>query len=545
MIKPKILIVGESPTQRAVIQAYLIKKNYHVFSVSNYNEAITILNQNHIHLICLDWEMPDQGSLEFVRNLRSGWKFFDLPIVMVTGRNQSDSVIKAMNVGCDDFVTKDDGVELLEIRIRRLLTFLKRLDISNIDRQIRHILLVDDSPTFLVTTESFLIQCHFEVSTALSGKKALEILNKNIIDLVVVDWMMPEMSGIELISHIRQNNLFKEIPIIMLSGKDSIDDVVSAIERGADDFINKDSDLILLEKKISVLLRIQAQYHRYTKRLIEDKKIIEQIVIQRTNELKKTQSQLIQAEKMSSLGQMVAGIAHEINNPISFIHNNLYILKTDIEDILDVFEKYRLFLNGKLCKEDVLNFEEDINLEEILIELNDTIERSSSGINRIRDIVLNLKNFARLDEGERKSVNIYEGIENAIMILHHRLKDKIIINKDFQPVPNLYCAAGKLNQVFLNLLTNSIDAIDDKGAITIYGYQKSNSIFLEFTDTGKGIPLDIVDKIFEPFFTTKPVGSGTGLGLSISYNIIQEHDGSITVDSKSGKTTFIIELPIK
>jgi two-component system NtrC family sensor kinase len=536
-----ILVIDDSPTQRAVTKAFLMDKGYDVFEAPTHKEALIILHQEHIHLITLDWEMPDECPLDLVRNLRSGWKYFDLPVVMMTGRNQPEDVIEALNAGCDDFVTKDDGIEMLEIRIRRILSFLKRLDVESSQRDQRQILLIDDSKTFLATTRHFLEQHQFAILTADSGQKGLATLENNPVDLIVVDWMMPEMNGLEFIRHVRENNVYREIPIIMLSGKGAIEDVVAAIEYGADDFINKDMDLKLLEKKIGVLLRIQEQYRRYTRQIIEDKKKIEEMVVQRTQELKQTQTQLVQAEKMSSLGQMVAGIAHEINNPLSFVHNNLYIIKTDLEDIFELIEQYQT-LDEKT--EAIKSLEEEIDLDEIIDELNDVVENSSTGVQRIRDIVLSLRNFARLDEGERKIVDLYEGIDNSLMILNHKMKKGITIEKKYQPIPKLFCEAGKLNQVFVNLINNAADAIDDKGVITIEGYEENNHIVLIFSDTGSGIPKEYVGKIFEPFYTTKAVGEGTGLGLSIVYSIIADHDGDISVESEPGKTVFKIELPV-
>lgn len=537
-----ILLIDDSPTQRAVTKLYLVKKGYDVFEAATHKEALTILHQEHIHLITLDWEMHDECPLELVRNLRSGWKYFDIPVVMMTGRNQPEDVIEAINAGCDDFVTKDDGIELLEIRIRRILSFLKRLEVESSQRHQRQILLIDDSKTFIATTKHFLEECQFSILTADSGQKGLETLEKEPVDLIVVDWMMPEMNGLEFIRHMRENDLYREIPIIMLSGKDAIEDVVAAIEYGADDFINKDMDLKLLEKKIGVLLRIQEQYRRYTRQIIKDKKKIEEIVVQRTQELKQTHTQLVQAEKMSSLGQMVAGIAHEINNPISFVHNNLYIIKTDLEDICELLDKYQ---NNQESLEDIKSFAEEIDFEETLDELKDVIETSSTGIQRIRDIVLNLRNFARLDEGERKIVDLYEGIDNSLMILNHKIKKGITIEKNYQPIPHLFCEAGKLNQVFVNILNNASDAIEEQGVIRIEGYEENNYIVFIFSDTGCGIPKEHIEKIFEPFYTTKQVGDGTGLGLSIVYSIIKDHNGKITVESEPGKTEFKIELPLE
>lgn len=247
------------------------------------------------------------------------------------------------------------------------------------------------------------------------------------------------------------------------------------------------------------------------------------------NELRETQSQLIQSEKMSSLGQLVAGVAHELNNPIGYLYANMKELQKYI-DLLKQSEEGKLGIAPEYLKEDI----------------KQVIEESMEGSERVKSIVENLRKFSRLDEAKFKYADIHEGLESTIMLVKKELGDKIKIHKKFSNIPLISCMPGQLNQVFLNLLLNSIQAIEDEGNIWISTTIKDDKVHIKFKDDGRGIPKKSLDKIFEPFFTTKPVGMGTGLGLSISYGIIQEHGGDIIVKSKKKiGTTFTIIIPFK
>ncbi|MEM9924977.1 MAG: ATP-binding protein [Cyanobacteria bacterium P01_D01_bin.50] len=276
-------------------------------------------------------------------------------------------------------------------------------------------------------------------------------------------------------------------------------------------------------------------------------------------ELQSTQSQLIQTEKMSSLGQMVAGIAHEINNPINFIHGNITYATQYFKDLLELISIYQQ--EYKNSDSIIREKTSEIDLEFILDDLPKILNSIEVGTSRIRNIILGLRNFSRLDESEIKSVDIHEGIENTLMILQHRFKAKysrpeIKIIKVYGQLPKITCYPSQLNQVFLNIFGNAIDALEESQnndkiienpTISIYTeILDSNTVKIRITDNGVGIEQKIQQKIFDPFFTTKPVGNGTGLGLSICYQIIVEkHNGQLICNSTLGKgTEFAIEIPM-
>ncbi len=257
--------------------------------------------------------------------------------------------------------------------------------------------------------------------------------------------------------------------------------------------------------------------------------------LQRANrELREAQAQLVQSEKMASLGNLVAGIAHEINTPVGAIHSMH-------DTLVRAVERLKTLLGARLPGE----LQENPDLRGILKIIEDASRVIETGSERVTDIVRSLRSFARLDEAEMKRVDIHEGIEDTLTLIHHDLKNRIRVVKNYGDVPPIICYPSRLNQVFLNLLVNAKQAIKGTGEIAITTLQKDDRVHISFRDTGAGIPAEHLPKIFDPGFTTKGVGIGTGLGLSICYRIVQEHKGEIRVESKVGEgSTFTVILPV-
>jgi two-component system, NtrC family, sensor kinase len=284
-------------------------------------------------------------------------------------------------------------------------------------------------------------------------------------------------------------------------------------------------------------------------------------------ELRRTQSQLIQNEKMSSLGQLVAGIAHEINNPVNFIYGNLNYTDDYTQELLSLLQLYQKYY--PYPEPEIQNAQKEADIEYLTDDLPKMLASMKIGANRIREIVLSLRIFSRLDEAEFKTADIHEGIDSTLLILQHRLKSQsvdpkrlvdrhrpqITVIKDYCEIPKIQCFAGQLNQVFMNILANAIDALEEafqKGfcpepRIRISSAQVNENVTIQIADNGTGIPEAIQSHLFDPFFTTKPVGKGTGMGLSISYQIITEkHGGSLCCISSPGQgAEFVITIPIR
>ncbi|UKO97663.1 trifunctional serine/threonine-protein kinase/ATP-binding protein/sensor histidine kinase [Nostoc sp. UHCC 0870] len=320
---------------------------------------------------------------------------------------------------------------------------------------------------------------------------------------------------------------------------------------------------ILYESLATANQHLEEQNHTLEKKVAERTQELQQknqALQQTLQELQRTQTQLIQSEKMSSLGQMVAGIAHEINNPINFIHGNIDHASKYVQDLLDLIAAYQHEYPhpSNLVKQKASEIDVNFLSQDFL----DILASMKAGSSRISNIILGLRNFSRLDESEIKPVDIHEGIENTLMILQHRLTKKshrpeIQVIREYSQIPLVNCYASQLNQVFMNILNNAIDALEESivqnsGKLTrptIHirtQLSNSNTLQMRIADNGLGMTAAVQQKIFDPFFTTKPVGSGTGLGLSISYQVIVEkHKGNLTCISTLGEgTEFIIEFPI-
>ncbi|MBK4729649.1 HAMP domain-containing protein [Oxynema sp. CENA135] len=271
-----------------------------------------------------------------------------------------------------------------------------------------------------------------------------------------------------------------------------------------------------------------------------------------TQELQQAQAQLIQTEKMSSLGQLVAGVAHEINNPITFIQGNINYLDESLQDLFKLMTLYQAQSVG--ANEEIEALEQDLDLDFMREDLPNMLRSMHRGTERIEKIVQSLRNFSRLDESELKMVDLHEGLESTLVMVNSKLDDRIEVVKDYGDLPEIECYPAQLNQVFLNVIQNAIDAVLDRDDLPENQRQigittrqlNRDRVQVRIEDNGTGIPVEIQDKIFDPFFTTKPVGRGTGLGLAVSYRIIEQHGGTVQISSQVGRGTQVtIALSVK
>ncbi|MDA8214956.1 MAG: response regulator [Nitrospiraceae bacterium] len=445
------------------------------------------------------------------------------------------------------------------------------------------ILIVDDEQANLKLL-SALVSCygyHFE--TAGNGLEAMEKTKKIRPDLILLDVLMPVMNGVETCKRLKEYPDSRHIPVIVLTSLGDKETRLKCLEAGANDFLAKpvdnaelivrvrnllqlkefeDRNKILTEKiqTIEAVQKIEEELKASQKELIEKNNEMKQLTESQHKELEKAyaelkaaQSQILQQEKMASIGQLAAGIAHEINNPVGFVMSNLGSLQK-YADKLSEFIKAQTEAIGELgvkssefgeIQKKVDEFKKSLKIDYIIDDLGNLIRESLDGAERVKKIVQDLKSFSRIDEAEWKMADINAGIESTINIVWNELKYKATVKKEYGNIPLTKCNPGQLNQVFMNILINAAHAIEKQGEITVKTWHGSGFIYISISDTGKGIPSENLNRIFEPFFTTKEVGKGTGLGLSIAYDIVKKHNGDITVESKAGKgSAFTIKIPV-
>lgn len=438
---------------------------------------------------------------------------------------------------------------------------------SNLPNELKgKILIVDDTLENINLLATMLTEYGYKVRKALNGQLALMGVQTSPPDLILLDINMPEMNGYEVCKKLKESANTREIPVIFLSALDDVLDKVKAFSVGGVDYISKPFQFEEVLARVENHLTIQRLQNSINEQnlLLQKSEALEREKSQQLEQallsLQQTQAQLIQSEKMSSLGQLVAGIAHEINNPINFIYGNLKYLTDYSPQMMQLIQLYQQSLPNPSA--DIQQLEESLDLEFLNDDLPKMLTSMKVGAERIRDIVESLKNFSRLGESELKSVDIHQGLDSTLRLLQHRLNNddngvSIEVVKEYGSLPLIKCYAGQINQVFMNIFNNGIDALEKKkkeknfnshsatiGILTEATDEKN--ICIKITDNGIGMSEAVKKKIFDPFFTTKEVGSGTGLGLSITYQIVVEsHGGKLYCESTEGEgTSFTIILPL-
>jgi len=420
------------------------------------------------------------------------------------------------------------------------------------------ILIAEDDYVSRLLVKKAIGKIGHDVIEAENGRLAWQLFLEQQPDMIISDWMMPEMDGITLCQNIRSSEKKTYSYVMLLTAKDKMTDLVEVFEAGADDYIVKPFKPDELRSRIKTgerIIRLEGRHHQLQEELVLQNKKLDTAL----TELKATQGHILQSEKMASIGQLAAGVAHEINNPIGFIGSNLDALKDYMGDVDALISHYQSLCKlltgasgGNLSAEiknkikAITEYEEQIEIDYLKKDIPELLHDCKEGTQRVGKIVADLKNFAHPGNDKQMLVNINKGLESTLNVVYNELKYKATVIREFGDIPMVEGFPQKLNQVFMNILVNAAQAIAEKGEIRIETKKEGHNVLVVISDTGCGIREEYISKIFDPFFTTKEVGKGTGLGMNIAYNIIEEHKGKISVQSTVGKgTTFTVSLPGK
>ncbi len=429
------------------------------------------------------------------------------------------------------------------------------------------VLVIDDSATNLELLSDMLTEVGYQVLLTKQGKKGIEFAQTKPVDLILLDIIMPGIDGFQTCEILKNTPETLDIPVIFMTGISDDLEKAKGLRLGAVDYITKPfyKDEILARIKIHIKLR------RLTLELLHEKEFLEHRVEERTAELSQTlaelqkaQLQLVRGEKLSSIGELVAGVAHEIKNPLGFISGNIQLAREGVHHLIEYLKLYReRFPNpGEKIEEKGI----EIDIDYLLQDLPKMLASMKVGTDRIANLSTSLGTFCRADTTAKVLADIHDGLDSTLMILQHRLKAspqraEIKVIKKYGHLPQIHCYLGQLNQVFMNILANAIDALEEGDRIGKFSLPSSlipqiiiettitldqSEIVIQITDNGPGISAEVKAQIFDYLFTTKPVGKGTGLGLSIALQIIKEAQGGhLICHSELGRgTTFEIRLPI-
>lgn len=559
-----ILIVEDNPGDAQLLMELLHPSmlgdgfpEFHLQRAKNLHESISLVNSVDIDLILLDLNLPDSRGIESFTRLEQVCP--NIPVIVLTGLEEEKIGLQAVKAGAQDFLAK--GHIESQILARSIVFSMERKNlVQKLDEQ-RKALERSNMRFYTIlsnTVDGILI---------VDQGNFVRFLNPSAIQIfrVKAEDSLGEKLWFEMDSGPRKEmplNFVNEDPIYLELLMEEIPwEGENAKLISVRDITDRRRAREQLEKRVqerTMELRNLNQSMIYE--IVEHKETADQLrfkskeLEEAHRRLQENQSHLIQTEKLASIGQLAAGVAHEINNPMAFVISNLSTLgnyvssiKTVLkcyEDLTSVVSKAQSVEIQELVRE-IENMKSQKELNYILSDIDDLLNETQEGTDRVKEIVKNLKSFARIDEGEIREGDINEGIRSALKMVHNEIKYKGEVITNYGDIPLIQCYPGQLNQVFLNILVNAAQALEKGGTITVTTMLEAENIKIVFADTGTGIAPEHIPKLFDPFFTTKEVGKGTGLGLSISHGIIQGHGGKIMVSSKLGEgTVFTIYLPL-
>ncbi len=570
-----ILLIDNDEESSQRLRLALSDHGFRVVSAGSGEEALRLASSEVPRAIIVDDSLPGIDGATLIRRTKFDAALRSVPCILLTASGDAGTELRALDAGADLFARIDEPTSVilakLQVLLRRAPGSRSNVELASLSAP-KKILAADDSTTFRTELVDALRGEGYDVIQARSGEEALELVAVQSVDCILLDMIMPGMSGEETCRRLKESPVARDIPVLLLTALEESQALLAGLAAGADDFVQKSDGFEVLKARVRAQLRrrqIEDETRRVRERLLQSEleaaearasrelaetkaqlvdelqqknRELEELAltkvklaegVQRANEklesayreLQATQAKLIQSAKMASLGELVAGVAHEINNPLAFVISHL----GTIEDRL---EKMRTGLDPEVVRH--------MDLAKTRAgEMHD-------GLDRIRELVVKLRTFSRLDEGEFKVINVRECVDAILTIQRHRFTGRIDVLTNIDADDVVACYPRLLSQAIMNLVSNAVDAISQRGTIKIEAGYRAEDYRILVEDNGSGILPEHRDRVIEPFFTTKPVGSGTGLGLSITYSIVQKHGGSLELsDATGGGTRAIIHFPAK
>lgn len=565
----RILIAEDDPVSRQQMKKFLSKFEHAIVSAENGLQAWEYFKENAIDMVITDWMMPGLDGLDLCKMIRSVIHEKYVYIIILSAKDQKRDLIEILDAGADDYITKPFDPEEFRVRIQTGERILKlesehtqlvntltesrnRLravfdalseEIISIDNEFK---IVSMNKTFL--NNERISYADFGNTPYFQGEiDSLRLFNDGKVTALAkkVFETGTAQHSIETDMDMHGEKTYREIRCLPLTDENSITFQVIIVCKNITEEKRKSEEIESLNSRLQeAIFQINSKNEKLEQAL---------------NSLKNTQAQILQSEKMSSIGQLAAGIAHEINNPTGYVSSNLKTLTDYHEDIKKMLTHYKALITSFQTTshpssdstqiadqvKHIINEYHHLDMDYILQDASELIEESKEGVERIKKIVMDLKDFAHPGVDEMKLTDINRNIDSTLNIVWNEIKYKALVKKDYGDLPQVKCYPQQLNQVFMNILINAAQAVRAKGVICISTFAENGRVLIRISDTGEGIPKENIPKIFDPFFTTKEVGKGTGLGMNVVYNIIKKHNGTIDVDSEIGKgSTFTIQIPI-
>jgi signal transduction histidine kinase len=539
-----ILLVDDEPGVTSALRRLLAPEGYKLFQAANAEEGLAVLQWEPVDVVISDMRMPGQNGAEFFEHVAARWP--ETVRILLTGYADMDSTVAAVNRGhIHAYITKPWDSEQVKRMVADALErkhqreLHRRLDAFQRIRRAEHAVQNDGGMHELLQR---IVADAVALTGAVRGAVVLFQEGQPLLT-TVQDWDEKQVCALVEGSVLPDGVISHCLTII-----NDVTQGILFLAPPPDSGFSEEQRLILAayaaeaEHVIErgLLLESLHENNRLLRREMEEHRTA-------LTQLQEAHTQLLQSEKMAAIGQLAAGVAHEINNPVGYVNSNLGTLRGYVESLFTMLDAYG---DAKLADEQqatrLAELRKKLELDYLKQDALELLDETQDGVQRVRRIVQDLKDFSHVDEAKWQWADLHKGLDSTLNIVWNELKYKAEVIKEYGALPEVECIASQLNQVFMNLLVNAAHAIEERGTITLRTGHDGDTVWVQVADTGKGIPPENMQRIFEPFFTTKPVGKGTGLGLSLSYGIVKRHGGTLGVESRVGTgTTFTLRVPVR